>query len=524
MQSLIAVANGGFLGRGAGLGSPGLVPIAHSDFIFAAITEETGLGGAVALSCAIALMASRGLLASMRAKDRFQRYLAAGLTAYLALQSLVIMGGSLRLLPLTGVTLPFLSYGGSSLLTSLAAVVLLLIIGENQEQVPPALESPRAYTVLGGAISAGLVAAALATGWWAVARGPSLLARTDNARRSIADRYVRRGALLDRSDTVINASVGSLGSYERVYRHPDLSPVVGFTHPGFGQSGLESSLDQFLRGLRGHPASVLWWNQLLYGTPPPGIDVRLSLDLKLQRLADKMLGQRPGAVVLLGARSGEMLVMASHPTFDASALDEQGLGLTHDPAAPLLNRATQGAYRAGEVLSPLLRAAGVRPDDPSGAMSAVETLGLLTAPSLRAPVAAPRGVTSLEDLRVSPLQVALAAAALSNEGTIPPPRIALAARTEQQGWLVLPALGEPAQVLPAAAAAEEAAAGMVPGKPFWQHLTTAGQPAEPITWFVAGTSPDWQGTPLVCVVVLEEDNRHLAVAIGQGLIEAALGL
>ena len=108
----------GLLGRGPGMGSPSLVPIAHSDFIFAAITEETGLIGALALLVLIALLANRGLRIALRAKNSYQRYLAAGLTAYLVGQSILIIGGNLRLLPLTGVTLPFISYGGSSLLTS----------------------------------------------------------------------------------------------------------------------------------------------------------------------------------------------------------------------------------------------------------------------------------------------------------------------------------------------------------------------------------------------------------------------
>jgi len=118
VQSIIAVANGGAVGRGPGLGSPELVPVSHSDLIFSAVAEQTGLLGQIGLLSLVALIVGRGLLIVLHSPDHYRRYLAAGLTAYLAGQSLWIMGGSLRLLPLTGITLPFVSYGGTSLLVS----------------------------------------------------------------------------------------------------------------------------------------------------------------------------------------------------------------------------------------------------------------------------------------------------------------------------------------------------------------------------------------------------------------------
>ncbi len=161
IQSLIAIANGGTPGRGPGIGNPTLVPVAHSDFIFSAIGEELGLAGSLALLAIFALLLSRGLIASMRAPDRFRRYLAAGLTGYLGLQALVIIGGNLRLLPLTGVTLPFVSYGGSSLLTSFVAVALLSIISDQADQEPAPLESVRPYILIAGMLAAGILAAGL---------------------------------------------------------------------------------------------------------------------------------------------------------------------------------------------------------------------------------------------------------------------------------------------------------------------------------------------------------------------------
>ncbi|MGB8252042.1 MAG: FtsW/RodA/SpoVE family cell cycle protein, partial [Anaerolineaceae bacterium] len=128
VQSLIAVASGGIFGSGIGLGSPGLIPVTQSDFIFAAVGEEGGLIGCLALLLVFCLLILRGFKVALSSDDLFKRFLAGGISAYLALQTILIVAGNIRLLPITGVTLPFLSYGGSSLLTALLAVGILLRI------------------------------------------------------------------------------------------------------------------------------------------------------------------------------------------------------------------------------------------------------------------------------------------------------------------------------------------------------------------------------------------------------------
>jgi cell division protein FtsW len=125
VQSLMAVAAGGITGRGIGSGMPGVIPVVHSDFIFAALAEEWGLVGITCALILIAFICMRGLRASARLRP-FPALLAIGLSALLALQSLLIIGGVLKVIPLTGVTVPFMSYGGSSLVTNLVVVGLLL--------------------------------------------------------------------------------------------------------------------------------------------------------------------------------------------------------------------------------------------------------------------------------------------------------------------------------------------------------------------------------------------------------------
>jgi cell division protein FtsW (lipid II flippase) len=506
VQSLISVANGGLFGRGPGLGSPTLVPVAHSDFAFTALAEEGGLVNAVGFLVVLSILAYCGLRIAQQAADPFRRYLATGVTAFMAAQSILIMGGNLRLLPLTGVTLPFVSYGGSSLLVSFLILLLLTHISASgsQAQAIPPHEPDRQTTIqqFSTFLTLGFIATALVTGWWAFVRGPDLLTRTDNPRRAVADRIVPRGGLFDRQADPLVQTSGSPGDLERVTLYPALGPILGYSHPTYGQSGLEASLDTVLRGVEGNDPLVIWWNHLLYGQPPPGLDMRLTIDLELQRLADELLSGHMGALVLLNAGNGEILAMSSHPTFDPNQLAEQWNLLVQDPHAPLLNRATQGDYATGGLADfPFIQ-------------SASET-GFETG-SLKLPLA----ITDFPS-RSTPLEIALAAAVVSSNGQRSAPRIVLMQENPAGGWLLVTAL----QSSPAALSADEITHTVqllsVPGTQIWQAaLIPSG---ENLTWFVGGTSPDWPGAPLALALVLEEADISLAEEIGQTILASAMG-
>ncbi|RJQ53268.1 MAG: FtsW/RodA/SpoVE family cell cycle protein [Actinobacteria bacterium] len=126
VQSLFAIASGGVIGRGLGLGSPGKIPAVETDFIFSAIAEEMGLVGALAIVLAYLLLTLRGLRIASACNDEFGKLLALGLTAVVGLQTFVIIGGVTKLIPLTGITLPFISYGGSSIISNFILLGLLL--------------------------------------------------------------------------------------------------------------------------------------------------------------------------------------------------------------------------------------------------------------------------------------------------------------------------------------------------------------------------------------------------------------
>jgi peptidoglycan glycosyltransferase len=131
IQALYGLAHGGLTGTGLGMGSPDLIPAAHNDFIFAALGEEIGLIGVTAILAAYALLVGAGMRTALRAQRDFEKLLAVGLTTITAVQTFIIVGGVLRVVPLTGVTLPFMSYGGSSLVANYVLLAILIRISDS---------------------------------------------------------------------------------------------------------------------------------------------------------------------------------------------------------------------------------------------------------------------------------------------------------------------------------------------------------------------------------------------------------
>jgi cell division protein FtsW (lipid II flippase) len=147
-QSLFALATGGLFGTGLNQGLPDLIPAAHTDFLFSVVGEELGLIGTSAVLLCFILLLSRGLRIAVGARTDFGQLLAAGLTAIIGLQTFIILAGVTRLLPLTGITLPFMSYGGSSLLSNFILVALLARISHQTTAEPTPAET--AEILIGG--------------------------------------------------------------------------------------------------------------------------------------------------------------------------------------------------------------------------------------------------------------------------------------------------------------------------------------------------------------------------------------
>lgn len=132
VQGLIAFASGGVFGSGLGLGHPTIVPASNTDYIAAAFGEEFGFAGLLALLGLFMMLVFRGLLVAMRSRDRINQLMAVGLTSVFALQTLVILAGNLKLMPLTGVPLPFVAYGGSSVIANFIIIGFLLRLSEDR--------------------------------------------------------------------------------------------------------------------------------------------------------------------------------------------------------------------------------------------------------------------------------------------------------------------------------------------------------------------------------------------------------
>ncbi|WP_211369721.1 FtsW/RodA/SpoVE family cell cycle protein [Nonomuraea turkmeniaca] len=137
MQSLFGLGAGGILGTGLGQGNPDLIPLSFSDFIFAAVGEELGLTGLMALLMLYALLVERGLRTSLAAREPFSKLLAGGLSFILAWQVFIIVGGVTNLIPLTGLVTPFMSQGGSALLANWILIALLVRMSDSARKPPP---------------------------------------------------------------------------------------------------------------------------------------------------------------------------------------------------------------------------------------------------------------------------------------------------------------------------------------------------------------------------------------------------
>ena len=571
IQSIQALAAGHIIGSGPGLGSPGIVPVAISDFIFSAISEELGLFGSLFIISLFAFLSFRGFSIAIKGRNQYQRLLASGITVFLSIQSILIIGGNTRFLPLTGVTLPFMSYGGSSLLTVFLSVLFLILISQKQTSRSVDQEEAKPYIFTYSIMLICFILIALITAYWATIKSEELLARTDNFRKVINDRFVPRGDLLDRQNNPILITTGERGSFDRILLEPSLSTTTGYNHPFLGQSGLEASLDAYLRGMAGIPTSDIWWNELLYARPPDGPDIRTSIDLGRQRQLVQAFEEYQGAAVIMNARTGEILGLWSSPSFTLSQLDESWDELSTSENAPLINRVSQGKYEIGnlaglftyayliensiEIDSAMFSETGncalplsnpektnLRIALVNGCENANQFLnefidaGMVNEimqefgwnenysfelPFQPVPLFDSESQPKFSSTLISPLQIARSVAAFSNGGLVPYPHLSVAINTPRQGWIIF-ASRESMRTMDPLFANQTANFFSRMEYPAWEITSSNAFESNSTNWYVTGTLPDWKATPLVFVVTLENGSAQEARDLGRQVMEQFL--
>ena len=340
-------------------------------------------------------------------------------------------------------------------------------------------------------------------------------------------------------------------------------------------------MDGYLRGITANSENNIWTAYTLYGQYPAGFDLRLSIDLRLQKIADENLANHTGAVVLMNASSGEILTMSTSPTFNADLLEENWEIWMEDDTAPLLNRATQGLYPPGSAIGGVVLARflanntmspsipdqdwSINPESPnfcavlpgdnitwgklisSGCISVLTTFskslplaevmdlmsqtGLYQEPSIPLESSPPVIPDKIQDYKslytgttnflVSPLQMAVMAASLSNEGLVLSPQITVAYKSLDNEWVLFDQ-GVNSTTIPdynASDAVSKLTQGNFPG---WEISALARNENAAISWYIAGTPPDWHSTPLTIVVALENASPSEARSIGRQVFLSAI--
>lgn len=406
VQSLFSLADGSLVGTGVGKGLPTLIPVVESDFIFSAIGEEMGLLGGSAVLLAFMLLAVRGFATAARAKSDVAAFTAVGLTASLSFQAFLIVAGVTRLLPLTGVTLPFMSQGGSSLLSSFIVVALLMRAGDqatgreaqlqgtgitksdtgsfgramDDSRVEGVVQGSHARARFGmltpesgvlGRVALGnrlvmmisffafLFAALIANlTYIQVVKADEYKSMPNNNHTIARSAYVQRGSIITFDGrTLAESQRTEDGYYVRVHPEGTLAAhTVGYLSTRYGASGIEASQNDTLTG---HADYSNWLNTLnsLAGIDVPGNSVVLTLNSEIQRVCEDALANYTGSIVVLNPTTGAVIAKASSPTYDYDNISE--IIEKNPESAPLLDRSTRALYAPGSTFKVVSLAAAL---------------------------------------------------------------------------------------------------------------------------------------------------------------------
>jgi len=337
--------------------------------------------------------------------------------------------------------------------------------------------------------------------YWQLFRADDLLARDDNPRRVIAEQRIKRGKIITTAGIALAETVtGADGLSVRRYPYPNLATVTGYYSVRYGTGGLESAFDDRLRGTDTQSALDKFLHHPLIGQA-----ITVTIDLPMQVAADTGLADAhtTGAVAVLNAHTGELLVMASSPTFDPNRLDDDWDTLSTDPGAPLLNRTTQGLFPLGD-LSALVQLVADTAQIPFA--EAVHRLyfdrEIPFALPTTAGVIPPELPQKAGEIAVTPLHIAWIAAAIAGDGSVLP--LTLLQPSEEAP--------SPLQFISAETAAQL--------RPQFSDVSALALPdvtgAEPLSWYI-GIRGD---KVIVAVVTSPTADRNAAKIVAQVVIQS----
>lgn len=354
-QSLFSIGTGGWFGLGLNQGYPKKIPVVSKDFIFSAISGE--MGGIFAL-CLILVCVSCFLMmmhVSMRLKDPFYRLTAAGLGAFYAAQVFLTIGGVIKFIPSTGVTLPLVSYGGSSLLSTmiLFGIVQGLYIMQGQAGREPdgkkkkEREGDREFLVVSNIFSVLFLAMIAYFVYFQEMKSAEFIKSPHNSLQDLFAERVVRGPILSADGEVLAGTRTKEDGeetreypYGRVFAH-----AVGYV--GNGRAGIENQENYTL--LRSHESLPLQVINDIRGEKSQGDAVVTTLNTKIQSCAYEALGSYNGALVVLEPKTGKILAMVSRPDYDPNTIAADWEEVTAEGSTALYNRAAQGKYTPGSI-------------------------------------------------------------------------------------------------------------------------------------------------------------------------------
>jgi len=343
-QSLFAFSNGKWLGTGLLQGLPGKIPVVTTDFIFAAIGEEFGSIFVLTMIMLYLLLIIALLTQAQKTTDLFNAYVGVGLVVMFGLQGFLIIGGVIKLIPLTGVTLPFISYGGSSLIASflllgiIEAITKKKRIAEKKEYREHTIVTIKVVMTLMYSLLFGYLFFVIAF------RADELQINQYNPRLEAIEKGILRGTIYDRNLDILAYSELKNDEQQRIYPfNNEFAHVVGYSQ--IGKTGLEAYHNVDL--LNSHLSIPEQIAHTFDYSMPKGSDVYTTLDEELQRIAYESLGDRKGAIIAIEPSTGKLLAMVSKPDFDPNDILSEYQDLLSDENATLLNRSTNGLYAPG---------------------------------------------------------------------------------------------------------------------------------------------------------------------------------